>query len=42
MLDNIDMSTLSKGKTPASTNDVEFYSKEQLTVEINKLLSVNI
>jgi len=41
-LDNIDISILSKGKTPASTNGVESYSKEALAVEINKLMAVNV
>src|SRR6266699_1776827 len=35
------MSTSNKGKTPASTNDVEAYSKEALDDEIRRLTTTN-
>ncbi len=41
-LDNTDISTSSKGKTPASTNGVEAYTKEQLTTKIQRLTIANI
>ncbi len=40
-LDNIDISTSSKGKTSASTNDVEVYNKETLNDEIRRLITAN-
>ena len=36
-LDNTDMSTLGKGKIPASTNSVEAYNKEAFKDKIRKL-----
>ncbi len=36
------MSTLGKGKIPASTNSVEAYNKEILSDEIHKLITTNI
>ena len=36
------MSTSNKGKTPASTNDVEAYSKEALDDEIRRLTTTNV
>ncbi len=41
-LDNIDISTLSKGKIPASTNDVEIYNKETFEEEIYKFIQTNM
>jgi len=41
-LDNIDVSTLGKDKTPISTNDVETFIKEQLAIEIQRLSTTNI
>jgi len=41
-LDNIDISTSSKGKTPVSTNGVEAYSKETLDDKIRRLITANI
>jgi len=40
-LDNTDISTSGKGKTPASTNDVKAYSKEILDDEIHRLTIAN-
>ncbi len=40
-LDSTDISTLSKGKTPASTSDIEAYNKEVLNDEIRKLIATN-
>ncbi len=41
-MDNTDISTLDKGKTPVSTNDIEAYTKEQLAVEIQRLTTTNV
>jgi len=41
-LDNIDISTLNKGKTSASTNGVEAYNKEALSDKIYRLTATNI
>jgi len=41
-LDNTDISTLSKGKTPVSTNGIETYSKKTLNNEIRKLIIANV
>ncbi len=41
ILDNTDISTLGKGKTPVSINSVETYSKEILGDEICRLIIVN-
>jgi len=41
-LDSTDISTSSKGKTPASTNDVEAYSKEVLGDKIRRLTAANV
>ena len=40
-LDNIDISTLSKGKASVFTNGVEAYSKETLNDEIRRLITTN-
>ncbi len=40
-LDNTDISTSDKGKTPASMNGTKSYTKEQLAVEIQRLLTAN-
>ncbi len=40
-LDNNNIFTLGKGKTPASTNDIETYNKETLGKEIRKLITTN-
>ena len=40
-MDNTDISTSGKGKTPASTNDVKAYSKEILDDEIHRLTIAN-
>ena len=42
ILDNTDISILSKGKTPVFTNGIEVYNKEALGDEIRKLTIVNI
>ncbi len=42
ILDNTDISTLSKGKTPAFINNVEVYSKEILGDKIRRLTTTNI
>ncbi len=41
-MDSTDISTLGKGKTPASTSGIEAYSKEVLGNEIRRLTIVNI
>ncbi len=41
-LNNIDISTSSKGKAPVSTNDIETYNKETLDDEIRKLITANV
>ncbi len=41
-LDNTNISTLSKSKTPTSTNDVETYNKETLGDKIHRLTTANI
>jgi len=41
-LDNTDIFTSSKDKTPVSTNDVEAYNKETLNDEIHRLTIVNV
>ena len=41
-MDNTDISTSSKGKTPASINNVETYNKETLNDKICKLTAINI
>ncbi len=41
-LDSTDISTLDKGKAPASTNGVEAYNKEILGDEIRRLIIVNV
>ncbi len=41
-LDNTNISTSNKGKTPISTNDVKTYSKETLGDEIHKLIIANV
>ncbi len=41
-LDNTDISTSNKGKTPISTNDIEAYNKETLDDEIRKLTTANV
>ncbi len=41
-LDNTDISTSNKGKTPVSTNSVKAYSKEALNNEIRKLTTINV
>jgi len=41
-LDNIDIFTLNKSKTPVSTNDIETYNKEILSDEIFKLIIANV
>ena len=40
-MDNIDISTLSKGKASISTNGVEAYNKEVLNDEIYRLTTTN-
>jgi len=42
ILDNTDISTLNKGKTPASTNSIEIYSKETFGDEIRRLITINV
>ncbi len=37
-----DISTLNKGKAPASTNNIEAYNKEALDDEIHKLIVTNV
>ncbi len=41
ILDNTDMSTLSKNKMPVLTNNVKAYTKEQLAAEIQRLTTTN-
>ena len=41
ILNNTDISTLGKGKTPASTNNIETYNKETLGDEIRRLITTN-
>ncbi len=41
-MDNTGISTSNKGKTPASTNNVEAYNKETLSDEIRKLTTANV
>ena len=41
-MDNTDIFTSSKDKTPVSTNDVEAYSKETLDDEIRRLITANV
>ncbi len=41
-LDNTDISTSSKDKTPTSTNDVEAYNKEALGDKIHRLTIANV
>ena len=41
-MDNTDISTLNKGKAPASTNDIEAYNKEILNDKIRRLIATNI
>ncbi len=41
-MDNTDISTSNKGKTPASTNGVEAYNKEALNDEIRRLTTANV
>jgi len=41
-LDNTDISTLSKGKTPALTNDIETYNKKALNDKIHRLTTANV
>ena len=41
ILDNTDISTSNKGKTPAFTNGIEAYSKETLDNEIRRLITTN-
>jgi len=40
-LDSTDISTLGKDKTPASINDTEAYTKEQLAIEIQRFSTAN-
>ncbi len=40
-MDNTDISTSGKGKTPVSTNDIEAYNKETLGDEIRRLITAN-
>ena len=41
-LDNTDISTSGKGKTPVFTNNVKIYSKEALSDEIHRLTIANV
>ena len=41
-LNNTDISTLDKGKTPTLTNGVKAYIKEQLVMEIQRFTVVNV
>ncbi len=41
-LNNTDISILNKGKTPASTNNVETYNKKILGDKIRKLITTNV
>ena len=41
-LNNTDISTSNKDKTPISINSVKTYTKEQLTTEIQRLTTTNI
>ncbi len=42
VLDNTDIFTSGKGKTPVSTSGVKVYIKEQLAVEIQRFIIANI
>ena len=40
-LDNTDIFTSDKDKTPASTNSIKVYIKEQLAIEIQRFITAN-
>ena len=40
-MDNPDISISSKGKAPASVNDIETFTKEQLAIEIQRFSTAN-
>ncbi len=41
-MNNTDISTLGKGKTPISTNSIEAYNKKTLNDKIRKLTTTNV